>query len=156
MNTEIAAACTFCAIASGDRHADVVYEDDVVICFLPLTLNAYGHTLIVPRAHYATLWDIDRQVIATLIAVVRELSLTYRSSLGATGFNLLHASGRAAQQSVPHFHLHLLPRFEGDGLDAWPPLPAVQVNRSELLQRLRPSRTPSSSRGEEATGAPPA
>jgi histidine triad (HIT) family protein len=90
----------------------------------------------VPRVHYVSLWDIDPEVVSKLMAVVRELSLKYRSSLGATGFNLLHASGRDAQQSVPHFHLHLLPRFKGDGLDAWPPLPAVQVNRSELMERL--------------------
>jgi histidine triad (HIT) family protein len=136
MNTEIA-ACPFCAIANGDGRADIVYADDAVICFLPMTLNAYGHTLIVPRAHYETLWDIDPLVAAKLMAVVHELSLEYRSKLGATGFNLLHASGRDAQQSVPHFHLHLLPRFAGDDLDAWPPLPAIQVNRSALLEQLR-------------------
>jgi histidine triad (HIT) family protein len=139
VNTEIA-ACPFCAIASGDERADIVYEDDAVVCFLPLTLNAYGHTLIVPRAHCETLWDIERQVAAKLMAVVHQLSLEYRSSLGATGFNLLHASGRDAQQSVAHFHLHLLPRFADDDLDAWPPLPTVQVNRSELLEQLRRSR----------------
>jgi histidine triad (HIT) family protein len=52
--------CLFCAIVTGQSPADVVYADDDVVCFLPLTLNAYGHTLVVPRAHYETVWDIDR------------------------------------------------------------------------------------------------
>jgi histidine triad (HIT) family protein len=134
--------CPFCAIASGSGRADtvdadIVYEDDAVVCFLPRELYAYGHTLIVPKAHYTTVWDIDRHVLGRLLAVMQELCIQYRSRVGATGFNLLHASGPDAQQSVPHFHMHLLPRFAGDGLDAWPPLPGVHTDRLELLARLR-------------------
>ena len=99
-------------------------------------MNAYGHTLVVPKAHCERLWDIDRQDLANLMAAVQELCLRYRSRFGATGFTLLHASGAAAQQSVPHVHLHLLPRFAGDGLDAWPPLPPLQVDRADLMTRL--------------------
>jgi histidine triad (HIT) family protein len=132
--------CPFCAIADRSEPADLVYEDDSVICFLPQVLNAYGHTLIVPKAHYETLWSIDRLILTRLMVVVQELSHHYRSHLQATGFNLLHASGTDAQQSILHFHFHLLPRFAGDGLNAWPYLPAVQLNRSELVERLQLTR----------------
>lgn len=130
-------ACPFCRIAHGIAPADVVYEDSTVLCFLPSELQAYGHTLVVPKTHYTSLWDIDWGVLAELMEVVRLLSLRYRSSIRATGINLLHASGRSAQQSVPHFHLHLLPRFEGDGLNTWPALPKLHVDRSELVRKLR-------------------
>lgn len=133
--------CPFCAIANGEQRADKVYEDATVVCFLAKTLNCYGHTLVVPKSHYETVWGIDLQTLVQLMAVVQELSQLYRSRLNATGFNLLNASGKDAQQSVAHFHLHLLPRFAGDGLNAWPPLPEVEVNRPELMERLRPSRS---------------
>jgi histidine triad (HIT) family protein len=129
--------CPFCAIVDHSELADLVYEDDSVICFLPKVLNAYGHTLIAPKAHYETVWSIDRAVLTQLMVVVQELSRHYRSHLAATGFNLLHASGPDAQQSILHFHLHLLPRFAADGLDGWPHLPVVEVNRLELVTRLQ-------------------
>jgi histidine triad (HIT) family protein len=133
----VSSPCAFCDIVSGRSQADVVYEDSDAIGFLPLRLQAYGHTLLVPRRHVAALWEMTDADLAGVMRAARELSARWRKTLSATGFNLLHASGPDAQQSVPHFHLHLLPRFPADGLDAWPDLPEVKAERSEWVRVLR-------------------
>src|SRR5262245_35656322 len=102
--------CAFCEIVAGLRPADVIHEDAEIVGFLPLRLQAYGHTLLVPRRHVAALWEMTDAELGSLMRVTRELSARWRKTIAATGFNLLHASGRDAQQSVAHFHLHVLPR----------------------------------------------
>ena len=129
-------ACVICDLAAGGIPRWVVHETETVICFLPLELNAYGHTVIAPKAHFANLFDIPFELLCELTEVAKRLAGHYKQVLGATGINLLHASGADAGQSVPHFHLHLLPRFAGDGLTAWPGLPAIAINRDDLLAYL--------------------
>ncbi len=130
-------ACVICDLAAGRIPRWVVHETENVICFLPLELNAYGHTIIAPKAHFADLYDIPEELLQELTVTAQHLAGHYKLSLGAAGVNLLHASGADAGQSVPHFHLHLLPRFGGDGLNAWPELPSVPVDKDALLVRLR-------------------
>lgn len=84
---------------------------------------------------YASLYDIPEAILCELIKVVRKVTLAYKKRVNATGMNVLHASGVDAQQSVPHFHFHLLPRFKDDQVNAWPNL--LGVNKEELWQKLR-------------------
>lgn len=128
--------CAFCSIVSGTSPARIVRETDTVICFLPKRLSTYGHSLIAPKAHYEGLFDIPTEVLAEVIEMARRLAESYKAAIDSTGVNLLHASGKAAQQSVPHFHFHLLPRFSDDGLNTWPDLPDVEVDLDELLRTL--------------------
>ena len=130
--------CVICDLAAGRVPRWVVHETESVLCFLPLELNAYGHTVIAPKAHFADLFVLPEELLQELIVTAQHLAGHYKLSLNATGVNLLHASGADAGQSVPHFHLHLLPRFSGDGLSAWPELPAVPTDKDALLARLRP------------------
>jgi len=130
--------CVICDLAAGRIPRWVVHETESVICFLPLELNTYGHTVIAPKAHFADLYVIPKELLQELAVTAQHLAEHYQQALGATGVNLLHASGTDAGQSVPHFHLHLLPRFGGDGLNAWPELPAVSADKDALLARLRP------------------
>ena len=129
--------CVICDLAAGRIPRWVVYETDSIICFLPLELDALGHTVIAPKAHFADLYDIPEALLQELAVTVKRLAEHYTRTLGATGANLLHASGTDAGRSVAHFHLHLLPRFGGDGLNAWPELPPVTVDKDALLARLR-------------------
>ncbi len=128
--------CVICDLTAGDIPRWVVHETDSVVCFLPLELDAYGHTVIAPKSHFADLYDIPEELLRELTGTAKRLAEHYKQALNATGINLLHASGVDAGQSVPHFHLHLLPRFAGDGLNAWPELPAVPVDKDKLLARL--------------------
>ena len=127
--------CVFCCSSSGEARADLVYEDDDVIAFLPLTLQARMHVLVAPRRHAGGIWDLEPDLPGKTAGVARDIAMRMRE-VGATGINLLHASGVDAQQSVPHFHLHLLGRFPGDGLDAWPRLHDVAVDRARLVRLL--------------------
>ncbi|MEO8840378.1 MAG: HIT family protein [Kofleriaceae bacterium] len=129
-------ACSFCDIVAGRAAADVVFRSADVIAFLPRVLYAAGHTLIAPCRHVATIWECQNDELSRLAAVARDLSLRSCEALGATGCNLLHASGEDAQQSVPHVHVHLLPRYAGDGIDAWPALSPVAVDRAVLVRKL--------------------
>ena len=133
----VSVVCAICDLVEGRIPRWVIYETPSVICFLPLELNAYGHTVIAPKMHFADLYNIPAPLLSELVEASKHLAVHYRAALGATGVNLLHASGADAGQSVTHFHLHLLPRLAGDGLDAWPNLPVTPADKDILLALLR-------------------
>jgi histidine triad (HIT) family protein len=129
--------CLFCDIVKGNIPSWVVYQSAEIICFLPSTMEAYGHTLIAPKAHYADIYSIPATLLATTVITAQKLSVHYQSRISSTGINLLHASGAAAQQSVFHFHLHLIPRFKNDELNAWPKLSSNPFNKDEIWNELK-------------------
>jgi histidine triad (HIT) family protein len=129
--------CVFCAIVEGREAARVVFETPEVICIFPLTPEVPGHTLIVSRTHYHDVMDAPTALGEAMFKAAQALATRYRSALGATGFNLLHASGSSAGQSVPHLHFHFMPRFEDDGISLWPQLPGSTVDLDELLRGMR-------------------
>jgi histidine triad (HIT) family protein len=111
--------CVFCQIAKREIPATFLFENDDFLAFSPIESVAQGHTLLVPRQHYVNIFDIDPDTFVALSALTRTLSVNLAETHGATGINLLHASGKDAQQSVFHFHMHLVPRYKDDGLDLW-------------------------------------
>ena len=129
--------CIICKLVRNELPSRVVYEDENFVCFLPLEVEAFGHTIIAPKPHYADLFSVSAECLNDLFAVIQKVALHYQTALGATGINLLHACGVSAQQSVPHLHFHLIPRFDEDGLDAWPMFPKTQQDKDELLKMLR-------------------
>ena len=100
-------------------------------------VEVYKHTLIVPKKHYVNLYDIPADILCELIEVAQKLTIEYKQKIDTTGVNLLHASGKDGQRSVFHFHFHLLPRFKDDGIDTWPNLAKIEINRDELWKELR-------------------
>jgi histidine triad (HIT) family protein len=129
--------CIFCEIASRRASADVVCEDEQNAAFLPLQQEVFGHILIIPKTHRATLRDITSTELTSLTKFVQKTAALYAERLGSGDFNLLLASGIAAQQSVPHLHFHYFPRFTEDGLNTWPRLPDLPPNgRSDFLKRF--------------------
>ena len=129
--------CVICKLVSNELPSWIIYEDENVLCFLPLEVEAFGHTVIAPKQHYADLFSVPTEVLNSIFAVIQKVGLHYQTALGATGINLLHASGVSAGQSVPHLHFHLIPRFDEDGLDAWPTFPEMHWDKDELLEKLR-------------------
>jgi histidine triad (HIT) family protein len=128
--------CVICRIASRDEPALIVASTESVISFLPLRMQAKGHTVVAPRRHFDNLYDISVEALADLMSETKRLALAYEARIGATGVNVLHASGSDAQQSVSHFHVHLLPRWSQDGLDAWPILGPPRADRKAVWRRL--------------------
>lgn len=129
--------CIFCKIVKKEVPSRVIYETDEIICFLPNKIEVYGHTLIVPKKHFSDLYDIPEAQLEKLASVSKKLAVAYREKIGSTGANLLHASGQDGEQTVFHFHFHLMPRFKNGGLKTWPQLPKIEVDADELLAKLK-------------------
>lgn len=128
-------SCVFCQIANGKLPADIVYEDRNSLVIIPKKMEAKGHLLVIPKKHYENIFDIKKKHLEKLIVVSKKMALLLRNKLGATGVNILHASGKDAQQSVNHFHLHLIPRYKNDGLDTWMKKPGKKdYDRNKLLR----------------------
>ena len=129
--------CKFCKIINRKIPSWVVYENEKVIAFLPEKPEVYGHTLVVPKQHYADLYDVPEDILCELIKVSKKITIAYKENINSTGMNLMHASGVDGQQSIFHFHIHLLPRFKDDKLNTWPNLPKIEIDKDELLEKLR-------------------
>jgi histidine triad (HIT) family protein len=114
------AACLFCSIVTGTAPAHLVLEDDACIAFLDTRPLFPGHTLVVPRAHRATLRDVPRAELEPLMHSAQRVSLAFEQALGAEGTFV--ALNDRVSQSVPHVHVHVVPRKKGDGLRGffWP------------------------------------
>ena len=102
-----------------EAPAKIVFEDENTIAIVPIEEVSEGHTLVIPKKHSENIFDIDKETLKEIIVTAKDLSVSKMKELGCTGINLLHASGKDAQQSVFHFHLHIVPRYENDGLDLW-------------------------------------
>jgi len=112
--------CIFCRIARGEAPAHIIHEDADVMAFLDINPLSRGHTLVIPKGHYRDLLDLPTAEWEGVMAAAQRVAGALLRGLGASGVNLLHASGAAAGQTVFHFHLHLIPRYENDGLHLWP------------------------------------
>lgn len=114
--------CEFCAIARGqDQQAEIVCEGDSWVAFFPLNPATPGHTLVIPRAHVADLWQVDPSLGAELMAAVVKVGRAIEVALQPEGMNLITSAGETAEQTVFHLHLHLVPRWRRDGFGRiWP------------------------------------
>lgn len=101
--------CIFCRIIGGMEMVSIVYEDDRVIAFLDIQPVTPGHTLVVSRDHYATLFDLPDDLAAHCLAVAKRLVPGIKKAAGAEALNVFSANGRAGGQDVAHFHFHLIP-----------------------------------------------
>ena len=129
--------CPFCDIVANKIPSWIIFQDTNVICFLPMKLEAYGHTILASKKHYVDIYSMPEILLKAICVTAKKISLHYKKRLGSSGINILHASGPAAQQSVFHFHTHLIPRFDNDGLDLWPNLNPRMYDKDELLKKLK-------------------
>ena len=104
--------CIFCKIINKQIPSSVVYEDNDVVAFLDISQATKGHTLVLPKKHYANLLEIEEEVLAKVIKVAKMIATSMQDSLGAKGFNLVNNCNEVAGQSVMHFHLHIIPRYD--------------------------------------------
>jgi len=114
--------CKFCGIIVGKFPTNKVYENEHILAFSPLKehIIAKGHLLLVPKKHYVDVYDIPLEELHHIIDAVKIIAQKLKQQYHAEGINILHASGKVAQQSCFHFHLHLIPRYKDDCLDTWP------------------------------------
>jgi histidine triad (HIT) family protein len=113
--------CPFCQIAAGrESGIDLIAEDREWVAFFPDSPAALGHLLIVPREHVVDFWQLDSRLALQLVVAAQRLGRAVRRAVGAEGLNLITSAGAAAEQTVFHLHLHVLPRWNGDSLELWP------------------------------------
>ena len=129
--------CLFCRIASGVEPADIVLENDDVIAFLDTRPVFKGHVLVLPRDHIPTLTELPDALVTPLFAGARSVAAAVREGLGAQGSFV--AMNNLVSQSVPHLHVHVVPRTKGDGLRGffWPRVRYAVGEPQEYAARLR-------------------
>ena len=129
--------CIFCKIVSGEAPSMKVYEDDFTLAFMDIAADVDGHICVIPKVHCESILDCDNETLSKLIDTVKKVSEHLTKNCGYDGVNLLNASGKAADQSVGHFHIHIIPRKENDGLNTWPTLPGAKEEIKTVFERIK-------------------
>lgn len=104
--------CVFCEIIKGNIPSNKVYEDDTVLAILDLSQTTKGHTLVMPKKHYANFAEIDEEALADLMVKAQRIAKKVVKALNAKGFNILINTNECAGQSVMHLHVHIIPRYD--------------------------------------------
>lgn len=111
--------CLFCKIIAGEIPSTKIYVDDTVLAFLDIHPTNIGHTLVIPKTHYANIYETPDGTLAHMMMVVKKLSVSIKSAVGADGINIEMNNDSVAGQIIFHTHLHIVPRFSGDGFTHW-------------------------------------
>lgn len=130
------ANCIFCSILRGDIPSTQLYSDEHVVSFLDIGPVNRGHALVIPRAHYETLFDLPLELAAPITSALQRVGNALMKATGAEGINILQNNFTAAGQVVFHVHWHIIPRFSQDGLTLWP---QGQYDTPEAMQVLAES-----------------
>ena len=109
--------CVFCEIVKGNIPSYKVYEDDMCIAILDISQATIGHTLVIPKKHFKNIFELDEETAMHLFKVVTNLSKKISKALNVDNMNILNNNGTLAGQSVDHFHIHIIPRYEKDNLE---------------------------------------
>lgn len=129
--------CIFCKIIAGQIPCLKVYEDEHTLVIMDIAGDVDGHMLAIPKKHVDNIFDCDADTLNRLMAAVKKVSNHCVDECRYSGINLLNASGESAGQSVPHFHIHIIPRKNDDGIDAWPKFDGAKDEVSETWKKLK-------------------
>lgn len=129
--------CIFCKIAAGEIPSKTIYEDEKYRVILDLGPATRGHALILPKNHYANLFELPEEDAKEVICLAKKMATIMKDKLGCDGFNLVQNNGEAAGQTVFHFHMHLIPRYENDGQEiGWKPGSPSQDELEEIIKQI--------------------
>jgi histidine triad (HIT) family protein len=109
--------CIFCKIISGDIPSATIYEDQDFKVILDISPAAKGHAVILPKKHFANLYEMDAQTASKVLLVAQKVATVIKEEFGCEGLNVLQNNGEAAGQTVFHYHIHLIPRYQGDDVN---------------------------------------
>jgi histidine triad (HIT) family protein len=132
------ADCIFCQIIKGELPCAKVYENERVISFLDANPINAGHTLVLPKRHYATLFEISEEDLYACTAASQTIAMAVFKATKASGLNFFQNNYRPAGQRVDHIHFHLIPRFHQDSFwNSWPSKPYPQGEAGEVLKKIK-------------------
>ena len=130
--------CIFCSIVAGKIPCFKLYEDEITIAFMDINPASEGHALVIPKAHDANVHDISESAIIATVLTAKKIAAALNKTLDPDGLNLLQCNGTGAAQSVMHFHMHVLPRKNGDNLKLnWGLEPGNMEDIGKLAERIR-------------------
>ena len=130
--------CIFCKIANGEIPSTTVYEDDDFRVILELSPASKGHALILPKEHYANLYELPDEAASKVLIVAKNVVAKMTKALGCDGYNLVQNNGEAAGQTVFHFHMHLIPRYKEDQVGlGWKMGELTDADREDILAKLK-------------------
>lgn len=129
--------CIFCKLANGDIPTATLYEDDDFRVILDAGPATKGHALILPKDHYADLYELDDEVAAKVLILAKKMITKLTGILGCDGYNIVQNNGEAAGQTVFHFHLHLIPRYKDDKSGfGWNVGELTEEDREDILSKI--------------------
>jgi histidine triad (HIT) family protein len=130
--------CVFCKIVAGQIPSIRLYEDADTLAFMDINPAHDGHCLVIAKGHYPTVFDITEAALAAVARTTRRIARAVNSALSPEGMSLVQANGAGAKQSVPHFHVHVLPRKTDDGLKLdWDLKPGNRDTIAALAEKIR-------------------
>ena len=130
--------CIFCKIANGEIPSATLYEDEDFRVILDLGPASKGHALILPKAHAANIYEISDDMAAKAMILAKKMATKMTEALKCDGFNIVQNNGEPAGQTVFHFHMHLIPRYEGDQVGiTWKPGTLTDEVKNETLEKLK-------------------
>jgi histidine triad (HIT) family protein len=134
----MSADCVFCKIRDAQIPSMKIYDDERTLVFMDINPVNAGHCLVVIKTHAPTIWESSEVDLEAAIVVAKKVAIALRQTLKPDGLNVLQANGAAAFQSVPHFHLHLIPRWvnDGKGFD-WKLVPGDRAQIMQIGERVR-------------------
>jgi histidine triad (HIT) family protein len=153
-------SCAFCVLMRDLSSAQVVASSETCVAVLDVSPASLGHTLVMPRAHYESVWDLDDATAAAVMQTVRSVAALLHDRLAPDGLTVRQNNGAASGQRVPHVHVHLVPRWNDDGHIGWPrerdePVDNAVVMRALVGQSLTRDEA-LSMRGSRSIDEPPA
>lgn len=129
--------CIFCKIAAGEIPSATIYEDDDFRVILDIEPASKGHALILPKEHFANLYELSDEVAAKALVVAKKVMAKMTDIVGCDGYNVVQNNGEAAGQTVFHFHIHLIPRYKEDDVKiGWKPGKLTEEVKAEILSRM--------------------
>lgn len=129
--------CLFCKIINGEISSYKIYEDEYCYAFLDIAKDVDGHTLVIPKKHVTNILDCDFETLKHVMDTVKIISNHYINDCGYDGINLLNASGVSAQQTIMHFHIHIIPRKNNDNINSWPVFNGAKNEISSMHEFLK-------------------
>ena len=128
--------CVFCGIANNDSPVSSVYEDDCVMAFLDNRPASDGHTLIIPKKHFETIYDIPDEEIVHLFKIVKKVAVAVKETVNPEGLTVIQRNGKAAGQHIMHLHVHVIPRHKGQRLLRMEEIPEVSRERLDKIAKM--------------------
>lgn len=129
--------CIFCKIAAGEIPSATIYEDEDFRVILDIEPASKGHALILPKDHYANLYELSDQLATKVLIVAKKVITAMTEVLGCDGYNVLQNNGEAAGQTVFHFHMHLIPRYKEDDVNIkWKQGSLSEELKAEILTKM--------------------